>query len=112
MYDKLGALDRAVEDFTRAIESEPTNAVYSHNRGYCYRNMGDYDRYAGEIVAMFIATRGMIVVGGTKKITINEIPPLWYNQMFGSYSYDCSSRMIHDNKYGCVCMCSNQAQEI
>lgn len=51
MYDKLGALDRAVEDFTRAIESEPTNAVYSHNRGYCYRNMGDYERYAGALVA-------------------------------------------------------------
>lgn len=37
-----GVLDRAVADFTRAIDLEPNNAVYCHNRGYCYRNMGEY----------------------------------------------------------------------
>jgi tetratricopeptide (TPR) repeat protein len=37
-----GVLDRAVADFTRAISLEPNNAVYCHNRGYCYRNMGEY----------------------------------------------------------------------
>ena len=29
-------------DFSRAIELDPKNAIYHHNRGLCFRNMSKY----------------------------------------------------------------------
>ena len=40
--DKMGQLDAAIADFSMAVELEPDNAIYVHNRGYCYRNKGDF----------------------------------------------------------------------
>ena len=33
--------DEAIADFSKAIEIDPGNSVYLHNRGCCYRNLGD-----------------------------------------------------------------------
>jgi hypothetical protein len=33
--------DSNFPDFSKAIEIDPRNSVYLHNRGCCYRNLGD-----------------------------------------------------------------------
>ena len=56
-YDKKGLADgspppagdprvthKGISDFTRAIELEPTNPIFHHNRGFCFRNIGEYRR--------------------------------------------------------------------
>ena len=41
-HDKRGDFNRAVRDFTRAIDLLPSNADFYHNRGFCYRKKGDF----------------------------------------------------------------------
>ena len=33
----------AIKDFTQAVNIDPKNPVYLHNRGCCYRNMGELE---------------------------------------------------------------------
>ena len=51
VWDRLLEFDQAIVDFTAAVELDPKNAVYWHNRACCYRNTGklidsvrDYDK--------------------------------------------------------------------
>lgn len=39
----LGLFDRAVDDYTRALELDPANAAAYNNRGYAWRKLGRYD---------------------------------------------------------------------
>jgi tetratricopeptide (TPR) repeat protein len=41
--DRCRRTEEALVDFTKAIELEPDNAVYFHNRGFCLRNLDRYD---------------------------------------------------------------------
>ena len=43
-FDKRGDYDQAIADFSRAIELNPDNAEYWHDRGAAYFRKGDYDR--------------------------------------------------------------------
>ena len=38
VWDRFFKFDEAVRDFSTAIELEPKNAVYWHNRACCHRN--------------------------------------------------------------------------
>ena len=38
VWDRFFKFDEAIRDFTQAIELEPKNAVYWHNRACCHRN--------------------------------------------------------------------------
>ena len=42
VYDKLTKYEEAIKCFNSAIELEPTNSVYWHNRGCSFRNLGKY----------------------------------------------------------------------
>ncbi len=42
VYDKQNNYEEAIKYFNKAIELEDSNAVYWHNRGCCFRNMGKY----------------------------------------------------------------------
>lgn len=42
VWDRFYYFEEAIKDFSNAIELDSTNAVYWHNRGCCYRNMGEY----------------------------------------------------------------------
>ena len=42
--DKKGDYDQAIADFSRAIELNPDNAEYWHDRGAAYFRKGDYDQ--------------------------------------------------------------------
>jgi tetratricopeptide (TPR) repeat protein len=42
-WDSCRRTEDALGDFTKAIELEPDNAVYYHNRGFCLRNLDRYD---------------------------------------------------------------------
>ena len=39
VYDKLNDYEKACIDFNKAIDLDPTNPVYIHNRGCCKRSM-------------------------------------------------------------------------
>ena len=54
ILDKQGHFSRALEDFSEAIRGDPSNAIFYHNRGYCFRNMG---RFAEAIEDYTAATR-------------------------------------------------------
>jgi tetratricopeptide (TPR) repeat protein len=41
VWDRFFKFEEAIRDFTKAIKIDSTNPVYLHNRGCCYRNMGD-----------------------------------------------------------------------
>jgi len=43
VWDKLVKYDEAYADFSRAIDLEPKNPVFIHNRACCLRNMGKYE---------------------------------------------------------------------
>ena len=36
---RLRRSDEALSDFSAALELEPSNPVFFHNRGFCYRNL-------------------------------------------------------------------------
>ena len=40
----MGEYEKAISDYTRAIEINPRYAVAYNNRGLVYRKMGEYDR--------------------------------------------------------------------
>jgi len=40
VFDKLKQYDSALNDFTLAMDLDPSNPVYIHNRACCLRNMG------------------------------------------------------------------------
>ena len=40
VFDKLQKYEKALEDFTSAMNLDPQNPVYVHNRACCLRNMG------------------------------------------------------------------------
>jgi len=41
VWDRFQNFEEAIKDFSSAIQIDPKNPVYLHNRGCCYRNMGD-----------------------------------------------------------------------
>jgi len=41
VWDRFTRFEEAISDFSKAIEIDPKNSVYLHNRGCCYRNLGD-----------------------------------------------------------------------
>jgi tetratricopeptide (TPR) repeat protein len=41
---QMGHLDRAIADFSKAIEMKPSYGLAFANRGVAYRNRGDYSR--------------------------------------------------------------------
>ena len=43
-YGKKGDVDRAIADYTKAIELAPTRALAYYNRGVTYGRKGDVDR--------------------------------------------------------------------
>ncbi|MEY2616216.1 MAG: hypothetical protein QOH78_1989, partial [Verrucomicrobiota bacterium] len=43
-YFHLGAYDRAIDDYTVAIQRQPRNAEAYYNRGLAYKNQGKPDR--------------------------------------------------------------------
>ena len=40
VWDRFFKFDEAISDFTAAVNLDPKNAVYWHNRACCYRNTG------------------------------------------------------------------------
>mgnify|MGYP001595382467 CR=1 FL=1 len=42
-YYNKGDYDRAIADYTRAIELDPKDAITYSNRGIVYYNKGEYD---------------------------------------------------------------------
>src|SRR6476659_3499226 len=43
-YDSKGDKDRAIADYSKAIDLNPGDANYYNNRGVAYRGKGDIDR--------------------------------------------------------------------
>ncbi len=43
-YDDLGQYQRAIQDYTRAIQLDPDLAQAYYNRGIVYYNLGEYQR--------------------------------------------------------------------
>ena len=43
-YDDKGLYDKAISDYTRAIEIDPKNVLAYYNRGFSYNNKGLYDK--------------------------------------------------------------------
>ena len=41
VWDRIQKFNEAIQDFTTAIQIDSKNPVYLHNRGCCFRNMGD-----------------------------------------------------------------------
>ena len=56
LLDKMGRHEEALTDFSAAITQEPLNALYYHNRGLCYRNLGDYTK-VGDLAKIYIHRR-------------------------------------------------------
>ena len=48
-YDEKGEYDRAIVDYTKAIELDPTYAPAYNNRGLLYRDKGEYDRAIADL---------------------------------------------------------------
>ena len=42
--DNKGELDKAIADFSKAIEIDPKSAIAYNNRGWAYEGKKDYDR--------------------------------------------------------------------
>jgi Flp pilus assembly protein TadD len=42
--DRFQQMDEAIKDFSQAIAIDPQNPVYLHNRGCCYRNIGNLEK--------------------------------------------------------------------
>jgi hypothetical protein len=40
VWDKLLKYEEAIQDFTTAMQFDPLNPVFIHNRACCLRNMG------------------------------------------------------------------------
>jgi len=40
----MGESDKAIADYSKAIELNPRYAIAYHNRGFVYRKIGEYDR--------------------------------------------------------------------
>jgi len=45
---KLKQFDKAITDFTRAIELDPKSALAYSNRGIAYANLQQYDKAIGD----------------------------------------------------------------
>jgi tetratricopeptide (TPR) repeat protein len=43
-YDHLAQFDKAIADYTKAVELDPKNEVYQHNRGFAYSKLGQWDK--------------------------------------------------------------------
>ena len=43
-YDDKGAYDQAIQDYTKAIQVNPSYATAYYNRGDAYNNKGEYDQ--------------------------------------------------------------------
>ena len=43
IYDKVENYEQAFEQFSRAIQLDPNNSVFYHNRGCCLKNMEKYE---------------------------------------------------------------------
>lgn len=43
IHDKMENYMEAYNQFSKAIELDPQNAVFYHNRGCCLKNMGRYE---------------------------------------------------------------------
>ena len=41
---RIGLYTEAVEDYTKALSSDPNNLQYLHNRGICYERMAQYNK--------------------------------------------------------------------
>lgn len=41
VWDRFYKFEEAIADFSHSIRIDPKNPVYLHNRGCCFRNMGD-----------------------------------------------------------------------
>jgi tetratricopeptide (TPR) repeat protein len=54
---KLKRYQEALGDLERAVELEPSNAVYSFNRGLVYFEMGSYDAAIAEFTATILADK-------------------------------------------------------
>lgn len=44
MFDRYQKYEDAISDFSEAIKIDSKNPVYYHNRGCCYRNMGELEK--------------------------------------------------------------------
>mgnify|MGYP006084976889 FL=1 len=42
-YDKISQFDKAIEDYSKAIEIDPNNAYTYYNKGISLDRKGDYD---------------------------------------------------------------------
>ena len=40
----IGEYDKAIQDFSKAIELDPTNVSVYYSRGDCYKNIEEYDK--------------------------------------------------------------------
>jgi tetratricopeptide (TPR) repeat protein len=62
---KLRRYQEALGDLERAVELEPSNAVYNFNRGLVYFEMGSYDAAIAEFTATILADKLLYKVRGS-----------------------------------------------
>jgi tetratricopeptide (TPR) repeat protein len=51
-YNGKGNYDKAIVDFTQAINLDPNYAAAYYNRGLAYANKGDYDKVITDLEAV------------------------------------------------------------
>jgi tetratricopeptide (TPR) repeat protein len=81
-YERIGDLDRAIEDYTKTIELEPENAAGYDKRGRAYARKGDYthavtdtnksQELAGKLAAQWSVPKAAAVVSMQERKLIHR----------------------------------------
>jgi tetratricopeptide (TPR) repeat protein len=71
-FDQKGDVDRAMADYTKAIELEPTDPSPFINRGRIYMNRREYDRAIADYDKAFVVAPGLVLARFNKAVALDR----------------------------------------